>query len=57
MFQRLTNLLFGSVNETTQEPTVPKPGSPDVDEEGWLMVSAAGEYRGTNVSYSYEGTS
>ncbi|KAK7119409.1 hypothetical protein R3I94_021299 [Phoxinus phoxinus] len=41
MFQRLTNLLFGSVNETTQEPTVPKPGSPEVDEEGWLMVNAA----------------
>jgi len=48
MFQRLTNLLFGSVNE----PTVPKPGSPEVDEEGWLMVNAAGEYRDTNVSYS-----
>ncbi|XP_056107479.1 tumor protein p53-inducible nuclear protein 2 [Rhinichthys klamathensis goyatoka] len=41
MFQRLTNLLFGSVNETTQEPTVPKQGSPEVDEEGWLMVNAA----------------
>lgn len=57
MFQRLTNLLFGSVSETTQEPTVPKPGSPEVDEEGWLMVNAAGEYRDTNVSYSYEETS
>lgn len=41
MFQRLTNLLFGSVNETTQEPTVPKPASPEVDEEGWLLVNAA----------------
>ncbi|XP_067287248.1 tumor protein p53-inducible nuclear protein 2 [Pseudorasbora parva] len=41
MFQRLTNLLFGSVNETTQEPTVPKPGSPEVEEEDWLMVNAA----------------
>uniref|UniRef100_A0A673HUQ5 Tumor protein p53 inducible nuclear protein 2 n=1 Tax=Sinocyclocheilus rhinocerous TaxID=307959 RepID=A0A673HUQ5_9TELE len=41
MFQRLTNLLFGSVNETTEEPTVPKPGSPEVDEEGWLLVNAA----------------
>ena len=51
MFQRLTNLLFGSVNETTQEPTVPKPGSPEVEEEDWLMVNAAGEYRDTNVSY------
>uniref|UniRef100_A0A8C1PQG2 Tumor protein p53 inducible nuclear protein 2 n=2 Tax=Cyprinus carpio TaxID=7962 RepID=A0A8C1PQG2_CYPCA len=40
MLQRLTNLLFGSVNETTEEPTVPKPGSPEVDEEGWLLVSA-----------------
>lgn len=57
MLQRLTNLLFGSVNETTQEPTVPKPGSPEVDEEGWLLVSAAGEYRDTNVSYLYEETS
>ncbi|XP_051767754.1 tumor protein p53-inducible nuclear protein 2 [Ctenopharyngodon idella] len=41
MFQRLTNLLFGSASETTQEPTVPKPGSPEVDEEGWLLVNAA----------------
>uniref|UniRef100_A0A671P859 Tumor protein p53 inducible nuclear protein 2 n=1 Tax=Sinocyclocheilus anshuiensis TaxID=1608454 RepID=A0A671P859_9TELE len=44
MFQRLTNLLFGNVNETTQEPTVPKAGSPEMDEEGWLLVNAAGEY-------------
>uniref|UniRef100_A0A673H2C0 Tumor protein p53 inducible nuclear protein 2 n=1 Tax=Sinocyclocheilus rhinocerous TaxID=307959 RepID=A0A673H2C0_9TELE len=44
MFQRLTNLLFGNVNETTREPTVPKPGSPEMDEEGWLLVNAAGEY-------------
>lgn len=51
MLQRLTNLLFGSVNETTEEPTVPKPGSPEVDEEGWLLVSAAGEYSITNMSY------
>ncbi|KAL1265777.1 hypothetical protein QQF64_003804 [Cirrhinus molitorella] len=41
MFQRLTNLLFGSVNESIQEPTAPKPGSPEVDEEGWFLVSAA----------------
>lgn len=49
MFQRLTNLLFGNVSEMTQEPTVPKPGSPEADEEGWLLVSAAGEYSVTNV--------
>lgn len=42
MFQRLTNLLFGSVIETTQEATVPKPGSPEVDDEGWLLVNASG---------------
>ncbi|XP_052425872.1 tumor protein p53-inducible nuclear protein 2 [Carassius gibelio] len=41
MLQRLTNLLFGSVNETIEEPAVPKPGSPEVDEEGWLLVNAA----------------
>lgn len=57
MFQRLTNLLFGSASETTQEPTVPKPGSPEVDEEGWLLVNAAGEYRDLNVSYLYKETS
>lgn len=43
MFQRLTNLLFGSVIETTQEVTVPKPGSPEVDDEGWLLVNASGQ--------------
>lgn len=48
MFQRLTNLLFGSANETTQEPTLPKPASPEVDEEGWLLVNPAGQY-----SYKY----
>ncbi|XP_043108556.1 tumor protein p53-inducible nuclear protein 2 [Puntigrus tetrazona] len=41
MFQRLTNLFFGRVSETTEEPNVPKPGSPEVDEEGWLLVNAA----------------
>ncbi|XP_051967742.1 tumor protein p53-inducible nuclear protein 2 isoform X2 [Xyrauchen texanus] len=40
MFQRLTNLLFGSASETTQEATVPKPRSPEGDEEGWLLVNA-----------------
>ncbi|XP_051528901.1 tumor protein p53-inducible nuclear protein 2 isoform X2 [Myxocyprinus asiaticus] len=40
MLQRLTNLLFGSLSETTQEATVPKPMSPEVDEEGWLLVNA-----------------
>ncbi len=53
MFQRLTNLLFGRVNETTEEPTVPKPGSPDMDVEGWLLVSAAGEYSITNIKTLY----
>lgn len=53
MFQRLTNLLFGSVNETTEEPTVPKPGSPEVDEEAWLLVNAAGEYSITNIKTLY----
>ncbi|XP_055040339.1 tumor protein p53-inducible nuclear protein 2 isoform X1 [Misgurnus anguillicaudatus] len=43
MFQRLTNLIFGSVTETSQEATLPKPGSPEVDEEGWLLVSASEE--------------
>lgn len=45
MFQRLTNLLFGSVIETTQEATVPKPGSLDVDDEGWLLVNASGQWK------------
>lgn len=53
MFQRLTNLLFGSVNETTEEPNVPKPGSPEVDEEAWLLVNAAGEYSITNIKTLY----
>ncbi|XP_051528900.1 tumor protein p53-inducible nuclear protein 2 isoform X1 [Myxocyprinus asiaticus] len=46
MLQRLTNLLFGSLSETTQEATVPKPMSPEVDEEGWLLVNAPGSDTG-----------
>ncbi|KAA0707694.1 hypothetical protein E1301_Tti010547 [Triplophysa tibetana] len=53
MFQRLTNLLFGSVIETTQEATVPKPGSPEVDDEGWLLVNAS---EGETLSEASEGS-
>uniref|UniRef100_A0A8C1ENI6 Tumor protein p53 inducible nuclear protein 2 n=1 Tax=Cyprinus carpio carpio TaxID=630221 RepID=A0A8C1ENI6_CYPCA len=55
MFQRLTNLLFGNVSETTQEPTVPKPGSPEADEEGWLLVNGETSSEPSEVQFKLIG--
>uniref|UniRef100_A0A3B1IXF0 Tumor protein p53 inducible nuclear protein 2 n=1 Tax=Astyanax mexicanus TaxID=7994 RepID=A0A3B1IXF0_ASTMX len=39
MFQRLSNLLFGEVEEVSAELNGPKPCVTEADEEGWLLVN------------------
>ncbi|XP_046725511.1 tumor protein p53-inducible nuclear protein 2 isoform X4 [Silurus meridionalis] len=39
MFQRLSNLLFGAVENVSAELNGPKPCVTEVDDEGWLLVS------------------
>ncbi|XP_058265640.1 tumor protein p53-inducible nuclear protein 2 isoform X4 [Hemibagrus wyckioides] len=39
MFQRLSNLLFGAVEDVSAELNGPKPCVTEVDDEGWLLVS------------------
>ncbi|XP_051735381.1 tumor protein p53-inducible nuclear protein 2 isoform X1 [Ctenopharyngodon idella] len=39
MFQRLSTLFFGSVEEVTPELKGPKPCVTEADEEGWLLVN------------------
>ncbi|KAM9445141.1 tumor protein p53-inducible nuclear protein 2 isoform 3-T4 [Clarias gariepinus] len=39
MFQRLSNLLFGEVEQVSAELNGPKPCVTEADEEGWLLVS------------------
>ncbi|XP_066558531.1 tumor protein p53-inducible nuclear protein 2 isoform X1 [Amia ocellicauda] len=39
MFQRLTSLFFGEVEDVTTECKGPKPCVSDADEEGWLLVN------------------
>ncbi|XP_062871050.1 tumor protein p53-inducible nuclear protein 2 isoform X4 [Trichomycterus rosablanca] len=39
MFQRLSNLLFGEVEDVSAEVNGPKPCVTEADEEGWLLVS------------------
>lgn len=43
MFQRLSSLFFGSVEEVTPELKGPKPCVTEADEEGWLLVNLPGE--------------
>ncbi|KAG9269892.1 tumor protein p53-inducible nuclear protein 2-like [Astyanax mexicanus] len=42
MFQRLSNLLFGEVEEVSAELNGPKPCVTEADEEGWLLVNLPG---------------
>ncbi|KAI5095484.1 tumor protein p53-inducible nuclear protein 2 isoform X3, partial [Silurus meridionalis] len=42
MFQRLSNLLFGAVENVSAELNGPKPCVTEVDDEGWLLVSVPG---------------
>ncbi|KAM9855724.1 tumor protein p53-inducible nuclear protein 2 isoform 4-T4 [Aulostomus maculatus] len=39
MFQRLSNLLFGEVEEVVAELKGPKPCVTEADEEGWMLVN------------------
>ncbi|XP_029362845.1 tumor protein p53-inducible nuclear protein 2 isoform X2 [Echeneis naucrates] len=39
MFQRLSNLLFGEVEEVAAELKGPKPCVTEADEEGWMLVN------------------
>lgn len=43
MFQRLTNLLFGEVEEVAAELNGPKPCMTEADEEGWMIVNLPGK--------------
>lgn len=45
MFQRLSNLLFGEVEEVAAELNGPKPCVTEADEEGWMLVNLPGESR------------
>ncbi|XP_055366040.1 tumor protein p53-inducible nuclear protein 2 isoform X2 [Betta splendens] len=42
MFQRLSNLLFGEVEEVAAELNGPKPCVTEADEEGWMLVNLPG---------------
>ncbi|KAG7477932.1 hypothetical protein MATL_G00074800 [Megalops atlanticus] len=39
MFQRLSSLFFGEVEEASKELKTPKPSVLEADEEGWLLIS------------------
>ncbi|XP_011600777.1 tumor protein p53-inducible nuclear protein 2 isoform X1 [Takifugu rubripes] len=43
MFQRLTNLLFGEVEEVAAEIKGAKPCMTEADEEGWMIVNLPGD--------------
>ncbi|KAG2461317.1 tumor protein p53-inducible nuclear protein 2 isoform X2 [Polypterus senegalus] len=39
MFQRLSSLFFGSLDQTPEGSAEPKPSVSDADEDGWLLVN------------------
>lgn len=43
MFQRISSLLFGAVEDVSAEVNGPKPCVTEADEEGWLLVSVPGQ--------------
>lgn len=43
MFQRLTSLFFGEVEEVAAELNGPKPCVTEADEEGWMIVNLPGK--------------
>lgn len=43
MFQRLSSLLFGEVEEVAAELKGPNPCVTEADEEGWMIVNLPGE--------------
>ncbi|KAM3872561.1 tumor protein p53-inducible nuclear protein 2 [Diretmus argenteus] len=44
MFQRLSSLFFGEVEEVAAELKGPNPCVTEADEEGWMLVNLPGEY-------------
>lgn len=50
MFQRLSNLLFGEVEEVAAELKGPKPCVTEADEEGWMIVNLPGKSKLTKHS-------
>ncbi|KAL4604864.1 tumor protein p53-inducible nuclear protein 2 isoform X1 [Arapaima gigas] len=49
MFQRLSSLFFGEVEDVSKEIKGPKPCVIEADEEGWLLVNLPGEWDGDSV--------
>lgn len=49
MFQRLSNLLFGEVEEVAAEIKGPNPCVTEADEEGWMIVNLPGEYKSLDL--------
>lgn len=43
MFQRLSSLLFGEVEEVAAELKGPNPCVTEADEEGWMIVNLSGK--------------
>ncbi|XP_035244542.1 tumor protein p53-inducible nuclear protein 2-like isoform X1 [Anguilla anguilla] len=43
MFQRISSLFFGEVEDSSKDFKGPKPSILEADEEGWLLVSMPGE--------------
>lgn len=43
MFQRLSSLFFGEVQEVAAELKGPNPCVTEADEEGWMLVNLPGE--------------
>ncbi|MCI4387130.1 hypothetical protein PGIGA_G00070470 [Pangasianodon gigas] len=50
MFQRLSNLLFGAVEDVSAELNGPKPCVTEVDDDGWLLVSIPGDSNCTTLA-------
>lgn len=51
MFQRLSNLLFGEVEEVAVELKGPNPCVTEADEEGWMLVNLPGESECTGLKW------
>uniref|UniRef100_A0A087XS40 Tumor protein p53 inducible nuclear protein 2 n=1 Tax=Poecilia formosa TaxID=48698 RepID=A0A087XS40_POEFO len=51
MFQRLSNLLFGDVEEVAADLKGPNPCVTEADEEGWMLVNLAGESKSSGMEW------
>lgn len=54
MFQRLSNLLFGEVEEVAAELKGPNPCVTEADEEGWMLVNLPGESQQRECSGGFD---